>query len=71
MTHDGRHDQKRAAMAANLAEQSGRSLEDWVELVDRADVEGFMELVGWLKETYGLGHFQARLVAEAHRDRPS
>ena len=26
---------------------------------------GFNETVAWLKQTHGLGHFQARLVAEA------
>ncbi len=71
MTQNDRHEQKRASMAANLERQTGHSLQEWVEVVDASHVDGFMNIVNWLKESHGLGHFQARLVAESHRDRPS
>lgn len=63
-----RHQQKRATIAANLAATSGRTIEDWVAVVEGAPVEGFMNIVKWLKTEHGLTHFQARLIAEEHRD---
>ena len=64
-----RHEQKRAAMAQSIETQTGRSVASWVDLVDASGIEGFMPIVDWLKAEHGLGHFQARRVAEAHRDR--
>lgn len=63
-----RHDQKKATMAANLESKTGRNVSAWAQLVDQSDVDGFNNIVSWLKEQHGLGHFQARLIAEAHRD---
>ncbi len=37
-------------------------------VVDDAGIDGFMAIVTWLKEEHGLGHFQARLIAELKRD---
>jgi hypothetical protein len=62
------HERKRAAIAANLEVQTGRSVAEWVAIADRAPVEGFMDTVDWLKTCHGLSHFQARLVAEHQRD---
>ena len=62
------HEKKRATMAANLESATSRSVAAWVSEVRRADPGGFAEVVDWLKARHGLGHFQARLVAEAHRD---
>lgn len=64
-----RHQQKRAAMAENIAATTGRTVEEWVDVVDEAGIEGFMGAVSWLKEAHGIGHFQARRIAEARRDR--
>lgn len=55
-------------MAANLHAQTGRSVDSWVQAVNDEGLDGFRDVVAWLKEWHGLGHFQARLVAEAHRD---
>lgn len=63
------HAKKRAAMAANLERDTGRSPSQWADLVEEAGIDGFMAAVSWLKQEHGLGHFQARLVAETHRDR--
>jgi hypothetical protein len=62
------HQRKRAAMAANLEAQTGRTVAEWVAIADRAPVDGFMNTVDWLKANHGLSHFQARLVAEHQRD---
>lgn len=56
-------------MAANLERDTGRSPSQWAELVEEAGIDGFMAAVSWLKQEHGLGHFQARLVAETRRDR--
>ena len=66
-----RHDKKRATMAANIEVATGRTVDDWVTVVDWAGIEGFTAVVTWLKTEHGFGHFQARLVAEQHRDRPA
>ncbi len=55
-------------MAANLHAQTGRSVDGWVQIVNDKRLDGFSDIVAWLKDRHGLGHFQARLVAEAHRD---
>ena len=64
----GRHEAKKATMAANLEADTGRSVSEWVALLEQAGIEGFATSVSWLKERHGLGHFKARLVAEAQRD---
>ena len=66
-----RHEVKRAAIAKSLEQRSGRSLDEWVAIANGAPSAGFMELVAWLKAEHGLGHFQARLIAEERRDRAS
>jgi len=55
-------------MAAKLESATSRSVADWVAEVRAADLSGFNAIIQWLKMEHGLGHFQARLVAEAHRD---
>jgi len=55
-------------MAERLANESGRSIDDWVKLAEQSGEDGFMAVVGWLKQEHGLGHFQARLIAEVLRD---
>ena len=62
------HGSKRQTMIANLESQSGRSLAEWTDIANQAPVDGFMNTLEWLKSNHGLGHFQARLVAEAQRD---
>ncbi len=71
MTTSDQHAKKRATMAKNLHEQTGRRVEDWVDIVRQSDAGSFKEIVDWLKSNHQLGHFQARLVAEAARDEPS
>ncbi len=62
------HEKKRATMAARLPETTGRDLDAWVALVRSEGPEGFAASVSWLKETHGIGHFQARRIAEEVRD---
>lgn len=53
-----------SAMARNMEKATGRTLEDWVEVVLNAPVDGFMDRVGRLEDEHGLGHFQARRIVE-------
>jgi hypothetical protein len=64
-----RHEKKRTTMAANLQAATGKSVAEWVADVDAAQLDGYAAIINWLKRHHGLGHFQARLVAEAHRER--
>lgn len=64
-----RHSKKRATMARNLEAATGRTVAEWVATVDASGLVGFREIVDGLKREHALGHFRARLVAEAHRDR--
>ena len=64
-----RHDKKRSTMAANLEAQTNKSVAEWVAVVEAADLDGFSTIVAWLKSEHGLGHFQARLIAQSHRER--
>ena len=63
-----RHDEKRRTMAVNLERQTGRGVSEWVETLKQGEIDGFNAQVTWLKSEHGLGHFQARLVAETLRD---
>ena len=55
-------------MAQRIEAESGRSVAQWAELVGETGIAGFTARVDWLKSEHGLGHFQARLVAEVARD---
>lgn len=52
-----------AAMAANLKENTGKSLEQWAALARGSGRAKHGELVAWLKNEHGLTHGYANLVA--------
>ncbi len=62
------HDKKTATMAATLEQKTGRSVDGWIALLRAEGPEAEHEWQAWLKEQ-GLGHFQARLVVSAARER--
>ena len=64
-----RHSKKRATMMATLQDKTGRSLEQWLAVLDHAPAEGFMNQTSWLKEEHGLGHFQARMIVTEKKNR--
>jgi len=55
-------------MAARLEQESGRSVDEWVQLTEESGHQRFSAVLSWLKDEHGLGHFQARLIAEVRRD---
>ncbi len=56
-------DQMYRAITTNLASKTGRSLEDWVELVRAEGPATHKERVAWLKSQHGLGHSTASIIA--------
>ena len=52
-----------AAMIANLATKTGKSLDEWVALARASGQPKHGGLVSWLKAEHGLGHGYANLVA--------
>jgi hypothetical protein len=62
-------EEMRAAVVGNLTRKTGRTLEQWVELVRTEGPDTRKERVAWLKENHWLGHVQAAVVAD-QADRP-
>ena len=50
------------AITRNLPEKTGKSLEEWIIVLNKEGPEGHKNQVQWLKEIHGLGHYQATLV---------
>jgi uncharacterized protein DUF5655/uncharacterized protein DUF4287 len=60
----------RAAMIRNLAEKTGRTLDDWVALIRAGAPAGSrMERIAWLQQEHDLGHGQASMLVDSV-DRP-
>jgi predicted transport protein len=51
-----------ATMAANLLKNTGKSLDEWTQLVKTNNKGKHSQTVKWLKETYDLGLFFADLI---------
>jgi predicted transport protein len=52
-----------ASMVRNLAEKTGRTLEQWIALAGKQKLAKHGEIVKWLKSEHGMGHGYANLVA--------
>ena len=50
------------SITRNYPEKTGKSLEEWIEVLKAEGLEGHKNQVTWLKKVHGLGHFQATLV---------
>jgi predicted transport protein len=60
----------RDAIVRNLPERTGRSLEQWIDMLHDGGPTGERkERVAWLKREHGLGHIQAGVIVDA-TDRP-
>lgn len=55
-----------ATMVANLAEKTGKTLDQWLALAKKSGAAKHGELVKWLKESHALTHGYANLVAHRH-----
>lgn len=63
----GSTDDATATMIRNLQEKTGKSLEQWVTVVRKLGDKKHGEVVSHLKESHGMGHGYANLVAHAAR----
>lgn len=61
-------DQATQTMIENLKKNTGKSLEEWVQIVQKAGIEKHGEMVKFLKEKHDFGHGYANLVAISARE---
>lgn len=52
------------AILRNLKEKTGKSVEEWIEVLLKEKLQGKKETISFLKIEKGLGHFQALKVYE-------
>jgi predicted transport protein len=53
-----------AAMVANMAEKTGKSMEQWLALAKKSGESTHGKIVAHLKSAHGIGHGYANLVAQ-------
>jgi hypothetical protein len=56
------------AIAANLPEKTGKSLQQWIALTKKEGPAGSTERVRWLKSVHELGHVTAQIIAAQAKD---
>ena len=52
------------AIIRNLAEKTGRSIEEWFSVLRDAGLSEKREMKKHLKEDHGVGHFQAQTIVK-------
>jgi len=53
-----------AAIIKNLPEKTGKSLEEWFDVLSASKLTDKKALKACLKETHGVGHFQAQTIVK-------
>ena len=53
-----------AAMIRNLPDKTGRSLDQWLEVLRESGLTEKKALKAHLKETHGVGHFQTQTIVK-------
>ena len=53
-----------AAMIRNLPEKTGKSLEEWYEILRGSGLTEKRDLKKHLKEEHGVGHFQTQTIVK-------
>ena len=51
------------AMLNNMIDKTGKSLEEWIDIVNKKGFTENKDIVKFLKEEYSVGHFYAHLIA--------
>jgi predicted transport protein len=52
------------ALRRQMREKTGRTVDEWVEVLAANPQGSLTANIAWLKQRHGLGHYQAELVAE-------
>jgi len=52
------------AILRNLEEKTGKTLEHWISIVKESKMEEKKSVMDFLKNTHGIGHFQAQKIFE-------
>ena len=50
------------AMLENMVDKTGKSIEEWIDIVNKQKFIKNKDAVNFLKEEYSLGHFYAHLI---------
>ena len=53
-----------AAIIQNLPGKTGKSLDEWLEVLRESKLTEKKELKAHLKDTHGVGHFQAQTIVK-------
>tara|TARA_B100000586_G_scaffold201492_1_gene149604 strand:+ start:1312 stop:1512 length:201 start_codon:yes stop_codon:yes gene_type:complete len=56
------------AMVSKMIERTGKSIEQWIEIVKDNDLSKHGEIVKFLKQEHSLTHGYANLIARRARD---
>ena len=56
------------AMVSSMIERTGKSIEQWIEIVKDNDFSKHGEIVKFLKQEHSLTHGYANLIARRSRD---
>ena len=51
------------AMIKNMIDKTGKSIEEWIGMVNKQKFTEYNDIVSFLKKDYSLGHFYAHLIA--------
>ena len=53
-----------AAIMRNLADKTGKSLEEWFAVLDDSNITEKEDMKKSLKEDHGVGHFQTQTIVK-------
>lgn len=53
-----------AAIIRNLPEKTGKSMNEWLEVLQESSLTEKKELKAHLKDVHGVGHFQAQTIVK-------
>jgi hypothetical protein len=56
------------SMLANLPEKTGKSLQEWQDLLAKEGLSGHKEIMAFLKGTHGVSHGFANLISQKARE---
>ena len=52
------------AMLKNMVEKTGKTIEEWIDIVNEQNLAENKDIVRFLKEEHTVGHFYAHLISK-------